>query len=129
MIHLSCVGCWLLITILPSGVLLVRLLRAIIRQVTLFTTAKTLVGCARGTSLHESVVALPIVVSANHSTAVEVGCNSAASSSCAEGTDHDSTDWVIPGTSTRSLTEGWCADEYYSQKPIPKAASSWPQSP
>ena len=56
MIHLSCVGCWLLITILPLGVLLVRLLRAIIRQVTLFTTMKTLVGSVRGTSLHESVV-------------------------------------------------------------------------
>ena len=56
MIHLSCVGCWLLITILPLGVLLVRLLRAIIRQVTLFTTMKTLVWSARGTNLHGSVV-------------------------------------------------------------------------
>ena len=56
MIHLSCVGCWLLITILPLGVLLVRLLRAIIRQVTLFTTAETLIGSARSTSLHGSVV-------------------------------------------------------------------------
>ena len=56
MIHLSCVGCCLLIAILPLWGLLVRLLRALIRQVTLFTIAKTLVGSARGTSLHGSVV-------------------------------------------------------------------------
>ena len=56
MIHLSCIGCWLLITILPLGVLLVRLLRAIIRQVTFFTTMEALAGSARGTSLHGSVV-------------------------------------------------------------------------
>ena len=56
MIHLSYVGCWLLITILPLWGLLVRLFRAIIRQVTLFTLVETLVGSARGTSLHGSVV-------------------------------------------------------------------------
>ena len=56
MIHPSCVGRWLLITILPLWGLLVWLLRAIIRQVTLFTTTKTLVGSARGTGLHRSVV-------------------------------------------------------------------------
>ena len=56
MVHLSCVGCWLLITILPSGCLLVGLLRAIIRHVTLFTIAETLVRSARGTGLHGSVV-------------------------------------------------------------------------
>ena len=39
-----------------SGGLLVVLLRAVIRQVTLFTIVKTLVGSARGTSLHASVV-------------------------------------------------------------------------
>ena len=55
-IHLAFVGRWLLITILPLWGLLVWLLRAIIRQVTLFTTAKTLVGSARGTGLHGSVV-------------------------------------------------------------------------
>ena len=37
MIHLSCVGCWLLITILPLWGLLVWLLRTIISQVTLFS--------------------------------------------------------------------------------------------
>ena len=40
----------------PLGGLLVGLLRAIIRQVTLFTIAETLVGSARGTGLHGSVV-------------------------------------------------------------------------
>ena len=54
--HLSYVGCWLLITILPLWGLLVWLLKAIIRQVTLFTTAETLVGSARSTILHGSVV-------------------------------------------------------------------------
>ena len=56
MIHLACVGRWLLITILPLWGLLVWLLRTIIRHVTLFTIAETLVGSARGTSLHGSVV-------------------------------------------------------------------------
>ena len=60
----------------------------------------------------------PVMVSAGHSVAGGVGCHSAAgmvdaaSLGCAEGTDHDSTDWVVPGTSVGSLTEGWCADEY-----------------
>ena len=56
MIHLACVGRWLLVTILPLWGLLVWLLRAIIRQVTLFTTVKALVGSARGTSLHRGVI-------------------------------------------------------------------------
>jgi len=56
MIHLFCVGCGLLVTILSLWGLLVQLLRAIIRQVTLFTTMKTLVWSARGTNLHGSVV-------------------------------------------------------------------------
>jgi len=56
MVHLSCVGCWLLITILPLGGLLVGLLRVIIRQVTFFTTIETLARSARGTSLHRSIV-------------------------------------------------------------------------
>ena len=56
MVHLPCVGCWLLITILSLGGLLVGLLRAIIRQVTLFTIAETLFGSARGTGLLGSVV-------------------------------------------------------------------------
>ena len=43
-------------TILPLWGLLVWLLRAIIRQVTLFTMMETLVGSARGTGLHGSVV-------------------------------------------------------------------------
>ena len=56
MIHLVCVGHWLLITILPLWGLLVWIIRAIIRQVTLFTIVETLVGSARSTSLHGSVV-------------------------------------------------------------------------
>ena len=56
MIHLSCVGRWLLITILPLRSLLVWLLRTIIRQVNLFTIAETLVRSARVTGLHGSVV-------------------------------------------------------------------------
>jgi hypothetical protein len=43
-------------TALPLGGLLVRLLRAIVRQMTLFTTSKTPVGGIRNTSLHGSVV-------------------------------------------------------------------------
>jgi hypothetical protein len=43
-------------TALPLGRLLVGLLRAIVRQVTLFTTSKTLVGGIRNTSLYGSVV-------------------------------------------------------------------------
>ena len=47
------------------------------------------------------------MVSADHSAAGDVDYNSAAGSGCAEGTDHDSTDWVVPGTSAGSLAEGW----------------------
>ena len=72
----------------------------------------------------------PVVVSTGHSAAGDVDCHSAAStmdatdSGCAEGTDHDSTDWVDPGTSAGSLAEGWCVDEYCFQRPVPKASSS-----
>ena len=58
-------------------------------------------------------------MSAGHSTAGDVDSHSAAGmvviagSGCAEGTDHDSTDWVVPRTSTGSLAEDWCMDEYY----------------
>ena len=51
----------------------------------------------------------PGVVSAGHSA---VGMVDVAGSGCAEDTGHDSTDWVVPGTSTGSLAEGWCTDEY-----------------
>ena len=60
----------------------------------------------------------PVVVSAGHSAAEDVDWHSAVDivdtvgSGCAEGTDHDSTDWVVHGTSTRNLAKGWCADEY-----------------
>ena len=63
---------------------------------------------------------LPVVVFADHPVAEDVDCHSAAStvdaagSCCAEGTNHDSTDWVVPGTSAGSLTKGWCVDEYCS---------------
>ena len=53
------------------------------------------------------------MASADHSTARDVDCHSSAGSGCAEGTDHDSTDWVVPGTSAGSLAEDWYADEYY----------------
>jgi hypothetical protein len=55
-VHLSSVKHRLLMTALPLGGLLVRLLRAIVRQMTLFTTSKTPVGGIRNTSLHGSVV-------------------------------------------------------------------------
>jgi len=70
------------------------------------------------------------MVSAGHSTAGDIDCHSAANtvdvagSGCAEGTDHDSTDWVVPGTSVGSLAEGWCTDKYCFQRPIPEASSS-----
>ena len=72
----------------------------------------------------------PIVVSAGHFAAGDVdfhyvvGTVDAAGSGYAEGTDHDSTDWVVPGTSAKSLAKDWCMDEYYSQRPILVASSS-----
>ena len=55
----------------------------------------------------------PIVVSADHSAIEDVDCQPAAGSGCAEDTNHDSTDWVVPGTSAGSLADDWYADEYY----------------
>ena len=71
----------------------------------------------------------PVVVFAGHSATRGVDCHSEAGLGCAEGTDHDSTDWVVHGTSAGSLVEDWYADEYCSQRPIPEASSSWPPSP
>ena len=74
------------------------------------------------------------MVSADHSAAGGVDCHSAvgmvdvAGSGCAKGTDHDSPDWVVLGTSARNLAEDWCADEYCFQRPVPEASSSWPPS-
>ena len=54
----------------------------------------------------------PVVVTAGHSTARDVDCHStagmvdAAGLGCTEGTDHDFTAWVVPGTSAGSLAEG-----------------------
>ena len=48
--------CWLLVAVLFLGGLLIRLLGAIIREVTFFATTETLAGGARSTSLHRSVV-------------------------------------------------------------------------
>ena len=73
---------------------------------------------------------LPVVVSAGHSATEDVDCHcttgtvDAAGSSCVEGSDHDSTDWVVPSTSAGSLAEGWCADEYCFQRHVPEASSS-----
>ena len=69
------------------------------------------------------------MVSADHSAAKDVDWHSAAGSGCAGGTGHDSTDWVVPETSTGSLAKDWCVDESYFQRPIPEASSSWPPSP
>ena len=54
-----------------------------------------------------------VVVFADHSAAEDIDYQSAAGLGCAEDTDHDSTDWVVPGTSTGSLAEDWYVDEYY----------------
>ena len=76
----------------------------------------------------------PIVVSTDHSAAEDVDCHSiagtvdATGTDCAEGTDHDSTDWMVPGTSAGNLAEDWCMDGYYFHRPIPEASSSWPPS-
>ena len=73
---------------------------------------------------------LPVMVSVGHSTAGDVdyhfaaGMVDAAGSGCAERTDHDSTGWTVPGTFAESLAESWCADGYYSHRPIPEASSS-----
>ena len=69
------------------------------------------------------------MVSADHSAAEDVDCHSAAGSGCARGTDHDSTDWVVPKTSAGSLAMDWCADGYYFQRRVPEASSSWSPSP
>jgi hypothetical protein len=58
-VHPSSVRCRLLVTTLPLGSLLVGLLRAIVRQVTLFPTSKTLVGGIRSTGLHWSIIGGP----------------------------------------------------------------------
>jgi len=75
------------------------------------------------------------MVSTDHSAVGDVDFHSTADmvdaigSGCAEDTDHDSPDWVVLGTSAGSLVEGWCIDEYYFQRPVPEASSSWPPSP
>ena len=68
------------------------------------------------------------MVSAGHFDAEGIDCHSTAGSGCAGGTDHDFTDWVVPGTSARSPVEDWCINEYYSQRLVPEASSSWPPS-
>ena len=47
---------------------------------------------------------------------VSAGCPAADSTGAArtnyvEGTDHGSTNSVVPGTSAESLAKGWCVDE------------------
>ena len=60
------------------------------------------------------------MVSAGHSTAGDIDCNSAAgmvdvaSLGCAKDTNHDSPNLVVLGTSVGSLAVDWCTDEYYS---------------
>ena len=66
----------------------------------------------------------PVVVSVDQSAAGDIGFHSAAGLGCAKGTDHDSTDWVVLDTSTGNLAEGWCTDEYYSQRPVLEVSSS-----
>ena len=68
------------------------------------------------------------MVSAGHSAAGDVDCHSTADTvgvaglGCAEDTDHESPDWVVLGTSARSLAKSWCVDEYYSH--VLEASSS-----
>ena len=129
MIHLSCVGCWLLIAILPLGGLLVGLLRAIIRHVTFFTTIETLVEGARGASLHRSVVGcslswcllttLLLRMLVTILLLVLVGLGVLTMIALIGG---------VLGTSTGSLAEDCCEDEYYFWMPAPEVSSSWPPS-
>ena len=39
---------------------------------------------------------LPVVAFLDHSATGDMDCHSATGSGCAEGTDHDSIDWVVP---------------------------------
>ena len=55
----------------------------------------------------------PVVVSAGHFAAGDVGCHSAVGMVDVAGSSYDSIDEVVPGTSVGSLAEGWCADRYY----------------
>ena len=64
------------------------------------------------------------MVFADHSAAGDIDCHSAAGSGCAMGTNRDSTNWVVPGTSVGSLAESWCIDEYCFQRLVPEAFSS-----
>ena len=54
------------------------------------------------------------MVSADHSAAEDVDWHSATGSGCAGGTDHGSTDWVVPEISIGNLAKDWYADEYCS---------------
>jgi len=54
------------------------------------------------------------VVSVDHSAAEDVDWHSAAGSGCAEGTNHDSTDYWVPETSVGNLAEDWYVDDYCS---------------
>ena len=60
-----------------------------------------------------------VVVSVGHSAAGDVDFHSttdmvdAAGLGCAEDTDHNSPDWVVPSTSAGNLTKDWCADRCY----------------
>ena len=53
------------------------------------------------------------MVSVDHSAAEDVDWHSAAGSGCAEGTNHDSTDYWVPETSVGNLAEDWYAYRYY----------------
>jgi hypothetical protein len=62
-VHPSSVRRRLLVTTLPLGSLLVGLLRAIVRQVTFFSTSKIPVRGIGNTSLHESIVGRALTLS------------------------------------------------------------------
>ena len=55
----------------------------------------------------------PSVASVGCPAADSVGSAGAAETDCTRGTDHDSTETVVLGTSAKSPTTGWCVDEYY----------------
>ena len=52
------------------------------------------------------------MVSADHFAARDVDYHSTTGMVNVAGSNCDSIDWVVPGTSAESLAEGWCMDEY-----------------
>ena len=83
-----------------------------------FSTTIAYVGGARCTGLHGGVVGCPLswclLATLLLGALIAILLLVWSSLGCAEGTDHDSTDWVVPKTSARNLAEDWYEDEYCS---------------